>query len=282
MEKLPSSSLTMRHMSDHSISPKSCNGNNSAVEIRRNPSSKRLPAIKSDSYPVPNVSPLRTKSPTLLSPHGRLVPVTEVVRATSVSESKSSTTAPLSTPSQPTPSSGADAATLSSLVIREGKGRWVVRNQHGTEEEQLRITIDGAEIRDSVRVEKCEHVYVDIVHKVNAVTILGCTKTQVAMQSVIASLEITRCSNTDVQIEHVAPTVNVDNSSCINMYLMDRTQVSEMDIVTSCSSAININVRPEKEDENVAEYAIPQQFVSKIVADEKGQFKVLTQPREGC
>jgi hypothetical protein len=166
------------------------------------------------------------------------------------------------------------------ILELEGDKRWTVRYHTGTSEEQLQLELDKVEMRHAVRIENCQHVYITLANKVNSVSIVNCSKVQVALQTIVASLEVLNCTNCDVQVAQAAPTVAVERSSSINIYLLDREEARNTEVVTACSSAVNVLFPSENDDDDVVERAIPEQFVSRIVPDGKGGFKVETKPSE--
>lgn len=172
------------------------------------------------------------------------------------------------------------APTQTPVLELEGDKRWTVRYHAGTPEEQLQLQLDKVEMRHAVRIENCQHAYITVTDKANSVSIVNCTKVQVALQTIVASLEILNCTNCDVQVAHAAPTVAVERSSSINIYLLNREEARNTEIVTACSSTVNVLFPSEKDDDDVVERAIPEQFVSRIVPDGKGGFKVETKPSE--
>lgn len=175
----------------------------------------------------------------------------------------------------------ADTAPAQAPVLElEGDKRWTVRYHAGTPTEQLQLELDKVEMRHAVRIENCQHVYITLTNKVNSVSVVNCTKVQVALQTIVASLEVLNCTNCDVQVAQAAPTVAVERSSSINIYLLDREEARNTEVVTACSSTVNVLFPSEKDDDDVVERAIPEQFVSRIVPDGKGGFKVETKPSE--
>ncbi|TPP48688.1 Adenylate cyclase associated (CAP) C terminal family protein [Leishmania donovani] len=173
---------------------------------------------------------------------------------------------------------GEEAAQPPVLTL-EGDKRWVVKYQAGSPAEQLQLELDKAEMRHAVRIENCHHAYITITNKVNSVSIVNCTKVQVALQVIVSSLEVLSCADVDVQVAQAAPTIDIERSTSVNVYLLDKDEARNTEIVTACSSTVNV-LFPSEKDEDIVERAIPEQFVTRIVPDGKGGHKLCTKPSE--
>ncbi|EPY42165.1 hypothetical protein AGDE_01758 [Angomonas deanei] len=166
-------------------------------------------------------------------------------------------------------------------VLRlEGDKRWVVRYQNGTPQKKLNLTLDEVNMRQAIRIEDCRFLYITLKSKVNSVTISNCKKVQVALDSVVSSLEVLNSEDCDVQVELSAPTISVENSTSVNLILLDAEESRNTEVVTSCSSTVNVNFPSIKDKEDFIEKPIPEQFISRIVPDGKGGYKVETKPNE--
>lgn len=158
-----------------------------------------------------------------------------------------------------------------------GDKQWVVQHQTGTPQEQLQLTLDNVEMRQAVRIENCQFTYVTVKGKVNSVSIIGCKKVQVTLESVVSSVEIFRCTGMEVQVATSAPTVTIEKSESISLYLLDPVHSRSSDIVTSCASTVNV-VFPSEEDGEWIERPIPEQFVSRVVNGAAGAHIIVTKP----
>lgn len=164
------------------------------------------------------------------------------------------------------------------VLALEGDKRWVVRHHAGTAGEQLRLSLDSVQMRHAVRIENCENVYIDITGKVNSVAIVNCKKVQVAMTSVVASAEMLRCTQCDMQVAESASTITIEHCDTVSLYLLSKEHARETEVITSSISSVNVLFPSEVEDEEMVERAVPEQFVSKVVADGNGGYKLQTEP----
>ncbi|EKG04230.1 G-actin binding protein, putative,CAP/Srv2p, putative [Trypanosoma cruzi] len=173
------------------------------------------------------------------------------------------------------------AATVDEPVLQlEGDKRWVVKYQKGTSAEQKKLTLDKVHMRHAVQICNCEYVMVEIKGKVNSVSVFSCNRIQIVMESVVSSLEVLKSGNVDVKVHRAVPTASVEKSTSVNLYLMERDEALQTEIVTACSSAVNVNFPSEEDASDIIERPLPEQFVSKIVRDKKGGFKIATTPCE--
>ncbi|EPY25747.1 hypothetical protein STCU_06496 [Strigomonas culicis] len=166
------------------------------------------------------------------------------------------------------------------VLMQEGDKRWIVRNQVGVPSKKLRLELDKVNMRQAVRIENCRFVYLQIKGKVNSITVVNCNKVQVALDSVVSSLDVLKCEGCDVQVDNSAPTVSIENSNSINLYLVNPAEARATKIVTACSSSVNVNFPSAADSEETVERAIPEQFVSRIVPDGARGYKIETKANE--
>jgi len=139
--------------------------------------------------------------------------------------------------------------------------KWVVENQENNRE----IVISETETKQVVYIFGCTNSTIVIKGKVNAVTVDGCKKTAVVFDNAISGLEVVNCNGLEVQILGKVPSVAIDKTTNIQLYLSKESL--EAEIVTSKSDAMNI-LLPSQGDADLVELPIPEQFKS-IVKDNK-------------
>nr|GMC82925.1 cyclase-associated protein 1 [Ipomoea batatas] len=107
--------------------------------------------------------------------------------------------------------------------------------------------------------------------KVNNITLDKCSKMGVLFTDVVAAFELVNCKGIEVQCQGIAPTISVDNTSGVQLYLSKNSL--EASITTAESTEINVSV-PAKEglDYDWEEHALPQQFAH-VYKD--GQFETV-------
>ena len=119
--------------------------------------------------------------------------------------------------------------------------------------------MDGTDIGHTVHIFDCDHCVIHIRGKVNAVSMLSCTKTSVVIDSLVSSLEVTHCRSFAAQVMGYTPTVLIDSCDSGQVYLSE--QGLQTDIITAKSSALNVSVPAASGEPGVLEeIALPEQL----------------------
>lgn len=162
----------------------------------------------------------------------------------------------------------------------ESDKRWVVANQIGTALNPINLVIDETRMHHAVFISNCEHIYLNVLTKINSVIVLDSKKVQIQLKSVVAQLEVTNSANIDCQVAEALPSVNLGNTHTVNLFLMHPTYSRETEVVTASCSGVNINFPHESDETEMIERAVPEQFVSKLVPNGKGGYKMETKPSD--
>ncbi|KAK9056745.1 hypothetical protein SSX86_024108 [Deinandra increscens subsp. villosa] len=141
--------------------------------------------------------------------------------------------------------------------------KWVVEYQIGVKD----LSIDDCDPRQTVYIFGCKDSVLQIKGKVNNITVDKCTKMGVVFTDVVAAFEIVNCSNVEVQCQGAAPTISIDNTAGCQLYLSKDSL--ESSITTSKASEVNVMVPAEDPDADLAEHAMPYQYIHTY---ENGQF----------
>lgn len=137
--------------------------------------------------------------------------------------------------------------------------KWNVENF----ENEPHLVIDGTDIGHTVNIFRCDHCVIEIKGKVNAVSMLSCTKTSVLIDSLVSSLEVTRCTSFAAQVTGYTPTVLIDSTDGGQVYLS--LKGLETDIITAKSSALNVSVPAASGEEGVLEeIPLPEQLKHRL------------------
>nr|GMC82926.1 cyclase-associated protein 1-like [Ipomoea batatas]GMC84956.1 cyclase-associated protein 1-like [Ipomoea batatas]GMC87051.1 cyclase-associated protein 1-like [Ipomoea batatas] len=152
------------------------------------------------------------------------------------------------------------------LELQMGR-KWVVEYQI----DEKNLVIDDCDPKQSVYVFGCKGSVLQIQGKVNNITLDKCSKMGVLFTDVVAAFELVNCKGIEVQCQGIAPTISVDNTSGVQLYLSKNSL--EASITTAESTEINVSV-PAKEglDYDWEEHALPQQFAH-VYKD--GQFETV-------
>lgn len=122
------------------------------------------------------------------------------------------------------------------------------------------IVID-TEMWQSVFIGNTSDVTIQITGKGNAVTITSTKNTAVVIESLISGVDVIKSQKFGIQITGVVPLVTVDKSDEGSIYLSQKSIDEDLLVVTSNSTAININV-PENDD--FTELSVPEQLKHSI------------------
>lgn len=159
------------------------------------------------------------------------------------------------------PAVGKKPATLAKKPPRlelEDGNKWMVENQENNRE----IIIDQTGLSHTVHVFNCTSSTVRVMGKINAVTMVGCKKTALVIESAVSSLSITSSPSFEVQITGTVPTVQIDTTDSGAVYL-SKECMQTVEIITSKTSSINISV-PVGEEGDFKENPLPEQIKSVI------------------
>ena len=122
------------------------------------------------------------------------------------------------------------------------------------------LVIDRAEIGHTVEIYACKNAVVQIKGKVNAVNMVNCTKTSVLLDSVVSSIAVTSSPSFAVQITGLAPSLTVDATDGGMIYLSKACLAANVEIITAKTSAINVSLPEEGEEDGVfRERGVPEQ-----------------------
>ena len=159
--------------------------------------------------------------------------------------------------------------------------RFQVKNFYGgPEENQIRKTIDEIAVNQSVVMTNCEHTVLQIKGKFNSLTVMNCSNVAIGFENVVSTIEVSNCKNVTVHVSGVVRSCQLDKSSEVNIILADSEVARNVQLVTSVCSSVNVRF-PDKDDaEDLIEKPLPEQYISTIVPDGKGFFKLVTKPSD--
>lgn len=166
--------------------------------------------------------------------------------------------------------------------FEQAGARFMVKNiVGGADEKQERKAIPELAINHAVVVQSCAYMVLQIGGKFNSLTVMGSSNVAVGMDTVVTTIDITNCRGVTVHVAGVCRSVVVDKSSEVNLIFANPETARTVQVVTSVCSTVNVRF-PNKDDaEELLERPLPEQFVSRIVKDEKtGFFKLVTRPAD--
>ncbi|WWC66989.1 uncharacterized protein I206_100896 [Kwoniella pini CBS 10737] len=156
------------------------------------------------------------------------------------------------------PKPGAVVKKPAKFELEDGN-KWMIEYQEDNKE----IVIDQTELHQTVHIFSCKNSVVKINGKINAVTMVGCKKTALVLDSAVSSLSITSSPSFEVQITGSIPTIQVDTTDSGQIYLSKET-MDRVEIITSKTSSLNISV-PTGQDGDFEERPVPEQMKTKVI-----------------
>jgi len=148
--------------------------------------------------------------------------------------------------------SGTQAPRAAVFALQGNK--WVVEGQTGT----VTIAADQVTVKNTVYIYANVGATVIVEGKCNTITIDGCKSTQVIFNDVLAMCEVVNSKKIKIQCKGKAPTVSIDKTDGVVVYL-SRATMNETKIVASKSSEMNVQFPGATDDDAWIEKVIPEQ-----------------------
>ncbi|DBA84277.1 TPA: hypothetical protein ACH3X2_006334 [Trebouxia sp. C0005] len=133
--------------------------------------------------------------------------------------------------------------------------KWSIENHT----DNRSLIVDQTDPKQSVYIFNCTNCTVQVQGKVNAITLDSCTRTGLVFQDLVSSCEVVNCTSVEVQSTGIMPTIAIDKTDGIALYLSEASL--GVAITTAKSSAINVVV-PGNGESDPLELPVPEQFVS--------------------
>ncbi|EDK45164.1 conserved hypothetical protein [Lodderomyces elongisporus NRRL YB-4239] len=142
--------------------------------------------------------------------------------------------------------------------------KWIIQNytKDDLKAEGLQTIAIETEMHQSVFIGNCSDVTIQIKGKANAVSISETKSIGVVIDSLVSGVELIKSYKYGLQVTGLVPMISIDKSDEGSIYLSQESIDHDVQIFTSSSTALNINV-PEANDD-YKELAVPEQFVSTI------------------
>jgi adenylyl cyclase-associated protein len=139
----------------------------------------------------------------------------------------------------------------------QGMGeKWLIENQVGRHD----LVIDKTMVKQGVYILNCKDTFITVKGKVNGIIIDSCVKTAVVFDDAVSSVEMVNSSGIKVQVNGNVPTINVDKTDGVQIFLSKSSLGTS--IITSKSSEMNLCI-PNQAGDDYDEIVIPEQFESK-------------------
>lgn len=133
--------------------------------------------------------------------------------------------------------------------------KWMIENL--TEQDSPEPIVINLEMLQSVFIGNTSGVTIQITGKGNAVSISETKNTGVVVESLISGIDVIKSHKFGIQVTGVVPLITVDKSEEGSIYLSQNSIDADALVVTSNSTALNINV---PQDGDYAELSVPEQL----------------------
>ncbi|XP_075589851.1 LOW QUALITY PROTEIN: adenylyl cyclase-associated protein 1 [Dermatophagoides farinae] len=135
----------------------------------------------------------------------------------------------------------------------EGR-KWMVENFKNRHD----LLVDDTYIQQSVNIYQCEDCILTVKGKVNSITLDKCKKFGIVFDSIVSFVELINCRQIKAQAMESVPTITIDFTDGVELYLGQQSLNAE--IISSKSSSINVSVLAPNGD--YVEHPIPEQLKS--------------------
>jgi adenylyl cyclase-associated protein len=88
----------------------------------------------------------------------------------------------------------------------------------------------------------------------------NCKKTGLVLDSVVSTVDVVNTKSSQIQILGVAPTVLVDKTDGLQLFVSKASIEGNIEVFSAKSSELNVLIEGEGEDGGFAERAVPEQM----------------------
>jgi adenylyl cyclase-associated protein len=146
----------------------------------------------------------------------------------------------------------------STPVCEIQRSNWVVENYNNHPEV---LKLSDCTMKQIVYVSKCINTTIYVDCKVKCITLDGCKKVNLIVNSVISSVELVNCERTKIHAINELPSMAIDKCSGVSVVLSQASL--DCAFTTSKSSEMNVSV-PIGDEGDYKEMPIPEQYVHRI------------------
>lgn len=114
----------------------------------------------------------------------------------------------------------------------------VIRYSQEYQKNNAGLVVENAEMNNVVYMFKCEGSTLTVKGKINSIILDSCKKCSVLFDALISSIEFVNCQNVQMQVLGKVPTVSIDKTDGVQMYLTQESK--DVAIISSKSSEMNV------------------------------------------
>jgi hypothetical protein len=136
--------------------------------------------------------------------------------------------------------------------------------EHYENDKTLELSVEDSGMKKAVMIDNCLNCVIQIKGKVKSIVLSGCKGTSLVCSDVVSGVEFINCSKMQVQSTGMVPSVSIDKTDGIQVYVT-REALAEMMFSTSKSADMNIVTPGARPDDDYIEIPIPHQYVHRVV-----------------
>lgn len=169
------------------------------------------------------------------------------------------------------PSASSTSLNTQGFELRD-ETRWVLQLKEEKPSEKIISPEQPVTLNQAVQLLDCRNVSCKVAQKCKALLIENGHRVNVILESVVSSVEVINSTDCQIQVEGTAPTVSIEGSDGITLYVNENAARS-MSLFTSKAAQVSIKVL-DSSSELAAEITVPEQFKTTF----SGELKPRTEP----
>ena len=136
--------------------------------------------------------------------------------------------------------------------------------EHFENDKTIELSAEDSGMKKAVMIDNCLNCVVQIKGKVKNIVVSGCKGTSIVCQDVVSGIEFINCAKMQVQSTGLVPSLSIDKSDGIQIYVT-REAMKDIMFSSSKSSDMNVVVPGASPDDDYIEMPIPHQYVHRVV-----------------
>lgn len=150
-------------------------------------------------------------------------------------------------------------------VLELKNGKWVIEYQGGTG--SAPVTVSDINMKQQVYIFGCVNATIILEGKAKSIVLDNSRNTKLIFDNAVSSIEIVNCKKVQVQCKGRVPSVAIDKTDGCLVYVSYEGKSTQF--VTSKSSEMNVAFPESATSDEYKEVPIPEQFVHKIMDNDK-------------
>ncbi|KAJ0395682.1 hypothetical protein P43SY_002475 [Pythium insidiosum] len=147
-------------------------------------------------------------------------------------------------------------------VVEQRNGNWAIEHHVNAASP---IVVKDINMKQQVYIFGCDNSTIILEGKAKSIVLDNCKKAKLLFDDAVSSIEIVNCKNAQVQCKGKVPSVAIDKSDGVLVYVS--WEGRDAQFVTSKSSEMNVAFPAGENSDELIERPIPEQFVHKIQVD---------------